>query len=200
MGSIWTFPVCSGLERIKDENNIKIHNTQKPEALIYRLIVLFTNRGDLILDPFGGTMTTAAVAIKTGRNYTMLEREEKYIKYGEKRLENLVPSIGFVEEATFDIKPAKVPFKEMVENNYFHIGEEFVHKNGEIAILVDDTGKIKYKEKIASMHEIAGLMMGSHRRVNAFDYLFVRRDNNLVSINEIRNKYRIDNNLSTGNF
>lgn len=200
MGSIWTFPVCSGSERLKDENNEKIHSTQKPEALIYRLIVLFTNKGDLILDPFGGTMTTAAIAKKTGRNYTMLEREEKYIQYGIKRLENIVPIIGDVENACYDIKPEKVSFKDMVESNYFYIGEEFIHKNGEKGVLIDKTGKIKYKDEVASMHEIAGLMMGSSRRVNAFDYLFVKRDDKLVSIDEIRNKYRIDYGLSTGYF
>ncbi|WP_406614000.1 DNA-methyltransferase [Mycoplasma corogypsi] len=82
MGSIWTFPVCSGNERLKDNEGKKLHNTQKPEALIHRLIVLFTKPNDLILDPFGGTMTTAAVAKRTGRNYFMIEKDAKYIEYG----------------------------------------------------------------------------------------------------------------------
>lgn len=190
MGSIWTFPVCSGLERLKDENNEKVHTTQKPEALLYRLMVLFTKKGDLVLDPFGGTMTTAAVAKKTGRNYTMIERDEKYIKYGQKRLDSVIPEIGDVENAVFDIKPIKVSIAEMVDAGYFVIGEDFYHKNGEKATLIDNKGKLNYKNMNDSMHEIAGIMMNGSRRVNAFDYLYVKRDDELISIAEVRDNYR----------
>lgn len=190
MGSIWTFPVCSGNERLKDENNEKVHNTQKPEALLYRLIVLFTKKGDLILDPFGGTMTTGAVAKRTGRNFTMIERDSTYIKYGEKRLEAVLPDIGDVENATFDIKPLKVSMSEMIEAGYFNIGEFFYHKNGEKATLVNQKGQLDYNGIVDSMHEIAAKMMNGSRRVNAFDYLYVLRNEKLVSISEVRDKYR----------
>lgn len=190
MGSIWTFPVCSGNERLRDENNEKVHNTQKPEALIYRVITLFTERGDLVLDPFGGTMTTGAVAKKTGRNYTMIERDETYIKYGQKRLDKVVPQIGDVENAVFDIKPKKVSVAEMVAAGYFTIGEYFYHKNCSKAVLVSDKGQLEFNNEIGSMHEIAAKMMNGSRRVNAFDYLYVMRDDKLVSIAEVREKYR----------
>lgn len=190
MGSIWSFPVCSGNERLKDENGAKVHNTQKPEDLLYRIIALFTSKGDFILDPFGGTMTTGAVAKKMGRNYTMIERDEKYIKYGKVRLENIVPQIGDVENATFDIKPLKVSMSEMIANNYFHVGESFYTEKGLSAILVSKSGKLKFEGKIESMHDIAALMLGKSRRVNAFDYLYVKRDNELVSINQVRNSFR----------
>lgn len=175
---------------MKDDNDKKLHNTQKPEALLYRIIALFTNVGDLVLDPFGGTMTTGAVAKQMGRNYTMIERDENYVKYGQKRLDNVVEQIGEVENATFDIKPMKVSVKEMVEAGYFKIGEEFVHKNGEVAILADDSGKLTYHGKTASMHEVAAEMMGQTRRANAFDYLYVIRDDEKISIDEVRNAYR----------
>jgi site-specific DNA-methyltransferase (adenine-specific) len=190
MGSIWEFPVCSGLERLKDDENQKLHNTQKPEVLLHRIITLFTNPGDLVLDPFGGTMTTGAVAKECGRHYTMIERDEKYVKYGAIRLDNVVPNIGDVENAVFDIKPMKVSFKEMVENGFFVIGEEFIHKNGQKAILHSSDGKLEYNGKIASMHEIAGEMMNSSRRQNGFDYFSVLRNGQLISISDIRNEYR----------
>lgn len=190
MGSIWTFPVCSGFERLKDENDEKLHNTQKPEALLYRIMVLMTQKGDLVLDPFGGTMTTAAVAKKTGRNFTMIERDEKYIKFGQKRIDEVIEEIGDVENAVFDIKPLKVSVKEMVEHGYFTIGEDFVHKNGEVAKLVSDKGQLEYNGRTDSMHEIAAIMMNGSRRVNAFEYLYVRRNNELVSIAEVRDSYR----------
>ena len=190
MGSIWKFPVCSGNERLKDLNNNKLHTTQKPESLLERVIVLFTKIGDLVLDPFGGTMTTGAIAKKTGRNYTMIERDEKYVKYGQMRLDNQEIIIGDVEKAIFDEKPIKVSVSEMVDAGYFTIGENFYHKNGEFAVLADKTGKLTYKEETNSMHEISAKMMNGTRRVNAFDYLFVKRNEKLVSIAEIREKYR----------
>lgn len=190
MGSIWSFPVCSGNERLKDDNNEKLHSTQKPFALVERAIILFSSYGDLVLDPFGGTMTTGAVAKKTGRNYTMIERDEKYIMFGQKRLDEQKQDIGDIEKAVYDIKPIKVSFKDMVENGLYHIGEKFIHKNGEVATLFDSNGKLKYKGKTESMHEIAGKMMDKTRRVNAYDYLYVMRGEELVSINHIREKYR----------
>ena len=141
MGSIWEFPVCSGNERLKDDEDKKLHSTQKPEALLYRIIALFTKKSDLVLDPFGGTMTTGAVAKKMGRNFTMIERDEKYVKYGQIRLDNTNAEVGDVENAVFDIKPIKVTMKEMVEAGYYQVGEEFVNKKGEIAILADENGK-----------------------------------------------------------
>ena len=190
MGSIWEFPVCSGNERLKDDNDNKLHNTQKPEALLYRIIALFTAKDDLVLDPFGGTMTTGAVAKKMGRNYTMIERDETYIKYGQKRLDSVVPEISDVELATFDIKPLKVSMKEMVQAGYFRIGEKFFNKQGESAVLADDTGKLTYNGETKSMHEVAALMMGQSRRVNAFDFLSVERGGYRVPINDVREDYR----------
>ena len=190
MGSIWEFPVCSGNERLKDDNNNKLHNTQKPEALLYRIIALFTAKDNLVLDPFGGTMTTGAVAKRMGRNYTMIERDETYIKYGQKRLDSVVPEISDVELATFDIKPLKVSMKEMVQAGYFRIGEKFFNKQGESAVLADDSGKLTYNGETKSMHEVAALMMGQSRRVNAFDFLTVERNGCRVSINDVREDYR----------
>lgn len=195
MGSIWEFPVCSGNERLKDDNDEKLHNTQKPEGLMYRVITLFTNKDDLILDPFGGTMTTGAVAKKCGRRYTMIERDEKYVSYGQKRLDAVVPKIGDVENAIFDQKPGKVAVKDMVKEHYFEIGEEFIHKNGQRAKLVEENGKLEYNCEVASMHEIAAKMMNKNRRVNAFDFLYVERNSRLVSISTVRDNYRKDHGL-----
>lgn len=190
MGSIWTFPVCSGNERLKDESGKKVHTTQKPEALLYRIVALFTKKDDLILDPFGGTMTTGAVAKLMGRRYTMIEKDPKYIKYGKKRIELIKTSIGDVENAIYDIKPIKVTMQEMTEKGIFSIGELFYHKNGQSAPLADKSGKLLFNNRAYSMHEVAADMMGASRRVNAFEFLSVRREGQLVSIYDIRENYR----------
>jgi site-specific DNA-methyltransferase (adenine-specific) len=190
MGSIWEFPVCSGNERLKDNENKKLHSTQKPKALLYRVVVLFTKPGDIILDPFGGTMTTGVVAKECGRTYTMIERDSKYIKYGQKRLDDAREYLGDVEKAVFDIKPIRVTFNEMIDAGYFKIGEVFVHNNGQRAILKNKEGRLEYNGEILSMHEIAGLMMNISRRQNGFDYFNVFRNGKLVSIKIIREEYR----------
>ncbi|QJB71040.1 DNA-methyltransferase [Mycoplasma sp. 1654_15] len=190
MGSIWQFSVCSGNERLKDSNNRKLHNTQKPEALLYRIITLFTKKGDLILDPFGGTMTTAAVAKKTGRDFTTIELDPTYIKYGQIRVDNVKEDLGDVENAVFDIKPLKVSLSEIIQSGYLTTGETFYHKNGEHAILTNNKGYLTYKNETNSIHEITAKMMNRKVRVNAFDYLYVKRDGKLVSISDIRDLYR----------
>lgn len=87
LGSVWKIAVCQGAERIKDENGEKLHSTQKPEELLYRIIAISSNKGDVILDPFGRTMTTAAMAKKLGRSSIMIEMDKKYCEYGQKRVD-----------------------------------------------------------------------------------------------------------------
>ena len=80
------FSICNGKERLK-KNGKKVHSTQKPEALLHRIILATTNKGDSIFDPFLGTGTTAVVAKKLGRNYFGIEKERKYFKAASDRIE-----------------------------------------------------------------------------------------------------------------
>lgn len=79
MRSDWYFPLCNGSERLRDASGEKIHSTQKPLALLERIVLASTKKGDLILDPFGGTLTSGVAAHMHERNFTMIEKEEKYI-------------------------------------------------------------------------------------------------------------------------
>ena len=85
--SDWDIAICNGSERVSS-NNKKIHSTQKPEALLYRVILCSSNKNDLILDPFMGTGTTGAVAKKLGRNFIGIEKDKKYFKVSEQRIKN----------------------------------------------------------------------------------------------------------------
>jgi len=84
---VWQIPLCQGKERLKDEKGKALHPTQKPEELLRRIILGFSNEGDIILDPFAGSGTTPYVAKKYNRNYIAIEKEEKYYKAILKRLE-----------------------------------------------------------------------------------------------------------------
>ena len=86
--NVWQIPICSGRERIKDESGNKIHSTQKPIELLKRVILTTTKECDFILDPMAGTGTTGYVAKMLGRNFVMIEREQKYIDVIIKRLDN----------------------------------------------------------------------------------------------------------------
>ncbi|TIN73000.1 MAG: site-specific DNA-methyltransferase, partial [Mesorhizobium sp.] len=79
MRSDWLFPICTGAERLKDENGNKLHPTQKPEALLARIMMASTKPGDVVLDPFFGSGTTGAVAKRLGRHFVGIEREQSYI-------------------------------------------------------------------------------------------------------------------------
>lgn len=90
--NIWELPICRE-ERLKDERGRPIHPTQKPEALLERVILMSTKEGDLILDPMCGTGTTGVVALRYNRRFVMVEREKKYIDAAFQRLKKAQPSI-----------------------------------------------------------------------------------------------------------
>lgn len=194
MGSVWRFAVCSGNERLKNSSGEKLHTTQKPQELLERIIAISSNKGDVVLDPFGGTMTTAAAAKKLGRNYITIERSLEYCHYGKHRLDSVVFD-SFenqnIANAVFDIKPLKVTMKDMIGDGYFIEGEWFYLKTGnKVATLLAD-GKLLYNDEAINMHTCAALAKKAKaERLNGFDHWYVMRDNELISINEIRNSYR----------
>lgn len=191
MGSVWRFSVCSGSERLKDENGNKLHSTQKPLEMLERIIAISTNKNDIVLDPFGGTMTTAVAAKKLGRNYIMIEQNEKYCQYGAERLNKIHYIDTPIANAIYDKKPIKVSMEEMILKRYFINGEDFYLKNGMAIAKLCSNGKLNYEGNILDMHTCAAIVKKTKAaRVNGFDVWFVKRNNSLVSISYIRDIYR----------
>ncbi|OCR92516.1 DNA-methyltransferase [Campylobacter fetus] len=191
LGSVWKFPVCSGNERLKDENGDKLHSTQKPEILLYRIIAISSKIGDTILDPFGGTMTTAAMAKKLGRNFLTIEQNPKYIKFGEDRLKNIKFETNPIATAKFDEKPIKVSLEEMIKKDFFISGEKFYLKNSVFSASLMPNGKLKFNDEIIDIHTLSAKLKGvKAQRLNGFNYWQVLRNNKKVLINDIRNIYR----------
>lgn len=191
MGSVWRFSVCSGSERLKDKDGNKLHNTQKPIDMLERIILISSNKGDTVLDPFGGTMTTGAAAKKLQRNYIMIERDKKYCDYGEKRLQSIEPLENDLVNAKFDEKPLKVTVPEMITAGYFKDGEDFYFKTGgPVAKLLSD-GRLMWNGEKIDMHSCAAKARNvKAKRLNGFDYWYVMREKGLVSISEVRDAYR----------
>lgn len=192
MGSVWRFAVCSGSERLKDSEGEKLHSTQKPQEMLERIIAISSNEGDLVLDPFGGTMTTGAAAKKLGRDYIMIERDKKYCEYGEVRLASVVYEETPISKALFDEKPIKVTVPEMIKEKALVEGEMFYLRNGEAIATLCGDGTLKYKGKKVDMHTLAAIARNvKAKRLNGFDYWYVKRGEKLISIAHIREDYRI---------
>lgn len=190
LGSVWTLPVCSGNERLKDENGIKVHTTQKPKELLYRLITIFTKPNDLVLDIFAGTLTTSIACKRTNRRYFAIEQNARYVKYGLKRLNQTKQEINEITLATRDIKPVKVSFKSLIENQLLHLNERIYTKFGDYVVLENDKGNVIINDQIESIHVVAAKLLNREGRINAFDYLYVKRDNKYILLDELRHIYR----------
>ena len=155
MRSDWYIPLCSGKERLRETNNQRSHPTQKPEALLYRIIVSSTNEGDTILDPFLGSGTTAVVAKKLKRNFIGFEQDKKYIKLAKKRL--IKTKILDDEVVTLTksrrLLP-KVPFGELVEQGIIPPGAVLTDKKEKFKATVKVDGSLKIKNISGSIHQV----------------------------------------------
>ncbi|OGO16962.1 MAG: DNA methyltransferase [Chloroflexi bacterium RBG_16_48_8] len=162
MRSDWILPICSGSERLK-ENGKKAHSTQKPEALLYRVILSSSNPGDVVLDPFFGSGTTGAVAKRLHRNWIGIENEERYVRLAQKRLDAVVPEL--FEETTFDVRNKKaleprVPFASLLENGLVKPGQHlYFQLDRAKSAKVKPDGKLKIDSFEGSIHQAGKHMM-----------------------------------------
>jgi len=186
--SVWDIGICIGNERIKDENGKKIHSTQKPERLLYKIILSSTKPKDIVLDPFFGSGTTGAVAKRLGRNYIGFEREQKYIDVAKKRIENVVIENNDLHNLVLEIKPPKVSLKELITVGYLKIGEKFYNKKGDFVGILTENGYVDDGFDILSIHKMSAKHLNLANN-NGWDYFFYKT-HKLESINNLRYKYK----------
>ena len=188
MRSDWYMPLCTGAERLKDKNGDKIHPTQKPEGLLYRIIMASTNAGDIILDPFSGTGTTPAVAKKMGRNYIGIEQDKKYIKESEKRLKQIVKGDGKDLEVTMETKKeVRIPFGNLIEQGLLSAGEKLISPCKKHTASVRADGSIKSNQFSGSIHKVGAMVQGAPS-CNGWTYW--RLSKNAEPIDELRKRLR----------
>lgn len=194
LGSIWKIPVCSGNERLKGDNGEKLHSTQKPEQLLYRVIAISSKIGDMVLDPFGGTLTTAAMAKKLGREYITIEQNQYYLKHGIERLQSINFEDSKIARAEFDVKPKRASLSEMIMKGYFYENENFYLKNTLFSAQLLKNGKLFYANNEIDMHSLAAkLKQVKSDRLNGFNFWEVERDGKRIGIDIIREKFRAEN-------
>ena len=161
MRSNWNLPICSGSERLK-KNGKKIHSTQKPESLLHRILLATSNKNDLILDPFLGSGTSAAVAKKLGRNYFGIEKEKNYFKAAEQRINATKP----IEDDLLDTlknnrsKP-RIPFGSLVELGIIKPGTNIFDNKKKITARIMADGSIKHNQAEGSIHKVAATILGA---------------------------------------
>ena len=161
MRSNWDLPICSGPERLKKDGK-KIHSTQKPEALLHRILLATSNKNDLILDPFLGSGTTATVAKKLGRNYFGIEKEKNYFKAAEQRIK----ATKAIKDDLLDTlknnrsKP-RIPFGSLVELGIIKPGTNIFDNKKKITARIMADGSIKHNQAEGSIHKVAATILGA---------------------------------------
>ena len=199
MRSDWVLPICTGPERIKIDGS-KAHSTQKPEALLYRVILASSHPGDVILDPFFGTGTSGAVAKALHRDWIGIERETAYVEVAQQRIDAVEPVVR--EDRIFDVRDRRraaprVPFAALVESGYLPPGKElFFKKQADAAAKIRADGNIILGAEIGSIHQIGRILMGGP--CNGWDHWYYRdEEGGLRSIDHLREQYRVEQGMET---
>jgi site-specific DNA-methyltransferase (adenine-specific) len=191
MRSDWEIPLCTGDERVR-LNGTKAHSTQKPEALLYRVILSSSNPGDIVLDPFFGSGTTGAVAKKLQRHWIGIERDPVYVKIAAERI-NAIPSEPTPEEV-FHFKSKRdrprVPFGALLEAGLVKPGQRlYFGKAGDITAIVLANGTLKHGDTTGSIHQVAREIQKAP--CNGWEYWYIIDDKTgeRLVLDRLREKY-----------
>ena len=161
MRSDWEFPICGGQERLK-KDGYKVHPTQKPEALLYRVLLASTKKGDVVLDPFFGTGTTGAVAKRLGRRWIGIDREGVYVEAAQARIDAALP----LDESALTTMQApkaapRVAFGQLVENGYLAPGTVLFDTKRRWRAVVGADGSLACEGQAGSIHKLGATLQGA---------------------------------------
>jgi len=184
-------PICSGAERLRLDGR-KVHSTQKPEALLFRVLLAASNRGDYVLDPFFGTGTTGAVAKRLGRRFIGIEQEPRYIEIAQARIAG-VESIAEDElEVTASKRAApRIPFGWVVERGLLAPGELLYDPTRRYVAKVRADGTLVSADAAGSIHQIGAQVQGLSA-CNGWTFWCFERQGRLVSIDVLRQRLRAE--------
>ena len=188
MRSDWTFPICNGKERLK-KNGKKVHSTQKPEALLHRIILATTNKDDAILDPFLGTGTTAVVAKKLGRKYFGIEKDIKYFKAAYERINRTkVIEENYLDALKNNKSKPRVPFGSLVELGIIKPGTSIFDQKKKINAKIMADGSIKHSSGEGSIHKVAAKILGTES-CNGWTYWYCNINGSIKTIDSLRQRF-----------
>jgi modification methylase len=189
MRSDWLFPICSGGERVKGEGGGKAHPTQKPEALLYRVLLACTNPGDVVLDPFFGTGTTGAVARRLGRAWIGIEREKRYVKVARERIDSTLPlDESAMRTVASKRGQPKVPFGTLVETAMIAAGTVLTDSKRRWQARVCADGSIASGAEQGSIHQVGAAVQGAPA-CNGWTFWHYEEAGALVPVDTLRQRY-----------
>ena len=186
MRSDWLFPICTGAERLKDADDDKVHPTQKPEALLHRILNATTKPGDVVLDPFFGTGTTGAVARKLGRHFIGIEREDSYIAAALQRIAAVRPLPAAAVETSVAKRAApRVAFGSLVEMGLIEPGTELLDARRRHSAMVRADGSLVSGPHAGSIHRVGALVQGAEA-CNGWTFWHTEQQGRLAPIDAFR--------------
>ena len=189
MRSDWLIPLCGGPERLRDGMGKKAHPTQKPEALLHRVLLASTRPGEIILDPFFGTGTAGAVAKRLGRHFIGIERDRAYAALARRRIAAVrpAPADGIALESKRE--SPRIPFGSLVERGLLRTGEVLVDAGRRYAARVRADGSVISAEHKGSIHFVGAQVQGAPA-CNGWAFWHVERRGELVLIDRLRQQLR----------
>jgi DNA modification methylase len=190
MRSDWYLPLCTGSERIK-RNGEKAHATQKPESLLYRILLASTNPGDVVLDPFFGTGTTGAVARKLKRHFIGIERDPDYIKLASKRISLVKPSPDVSLSQAGSRNRPRIPFGALLESGLLQPGQKLIFaRDSSVSATILANGHLSCKGLTGSIHSVAKSLLGG-APANGWDMWFCEKNGHRKTIDTLRQQIYI---------
>jgi modification methylase len=187
MRSNWNLPICNGSERLK-KNGKKLHSTQKPESLLHRVLLASSNKGDIILDPFLGSGTSATVAKKLGRNYFGIEKEKIYFKAAEQRIKNTKPiDNDLLDTLKSNRSKPRIPFGSLVELGIIKPGTNIFDSKKKINAKIMVDGSIKYQQTEGSIHKVAAHILGAES-CNGWTFWHYKINGSIFPIDNLRQR------------
>ncbi len=191
MRSDWNLPLCTGKERLKDDNGDKLHPTQKPEGLLYRVIMASTKVGDVVLDPFFGTGTTGAVAKKLGRNYIGIEKDAAYVKGAQERIDAVEPADNeLCLEYSSKKRQPRVPFGNVIERGLLAPGDILYDSGRRHCAVVRSDGTVKSEQMEGSIHQVGAAAQNAPACNGWVYWHFENEKHELVCIDTLREQLR----------
>jgi modification methylase len=192
MRSDWLFPLCTGEERLKGGDGKKLHPTQKPEALLARVILAASRPDDLVLDPFSGTGTTGAVAHRLRRRFVGIERAAEYVTAAQRRIAGIepMPEPALASFVTAREAP-RVPFSALLERGLLAPGIKLVDAKKRHRALVRADGALSLGEVVGSIHRIGALAQGLEA-CNGWTFWHVETPQGLTVIDALRARVRAE--------
>jgi modification methylase len=189
MRSDWLLPICAGGERVKGADGAKAHPTQKPEALLYRVLLACTKPGDVVLDPFFGTGTTGAVARRLGRGWIGIERESAYVKVARERIASTLPLDESAMQTVADKRDQpRVAFGVLVESGLVPAGTTLTDSKRRWSAAVRADGSIVCESHMGSIHKVGAALQGAPS-CNGWTFWHVERDGGLILLDALRQQH-----------